>query len=140
MQIRNIYLIPFILLILSFCSKELLIVSGMICSYKTILLIAHDSIILQILTISSYWACFFCFTVDTRLSRPSFSGSLLLPLAKCVLAPIYSKIISLYHTVDTTVTEVSLFELIKYIKHAEKPLLKSNIVGNVPHLSNFNDN
>lgn len=49
-------------------------------------------------------------TVDIRLTRPPFSGSLLSLFDKCVLSFMYSKTPSLYCTVDSTVTEISLVD------------------------------
>lgn len=72
--------------------------------------IAQDSVILQILINVISLVLFYYFTVDIRLTRPSFSGSRLLPFVKCVFALMYSKITSLSCTVDTTVTEISRVE------------------------------
>lgn len=74
------------------------------------LLIARDSITLRILINFISLGPFYYFTVDIRLTRPSFSGSLLLPFVKCVLDLVYLEITSLCYTVDNLVTEISLVE------------------------------
>lgn len=74
------------------------------------LLIARDSIILRILINFISSGLFYYFTVDIRLTRPSFSGLLLLPFVKCVLDLVYSELTSPCYTVDNPVTEISLAE------------------------------
>lgn len=123
-------------LILSVCWKELLIVLGLICSlYKPMLVIAQDSIILQILINFISLGLFYYFTVDIRLIGPSFSCLFFLPFVKCVLAPRYFEIIFLYHRGYHSDWNFTIWDLHIILRTTitRKSLKNANIMGNIAY-------